>query len=119
VIGAWSSEQGLCATQTYPHTINKATFIAWLQTQLLPILVKGQVVMMDNAPWHTGKEIETLIESTGATLLKLPPYSPDFNPIEHAWANLKHNIKKASQTCGDICQNIHQQIQYMRNSKSD
>lgn len=119
LIGAWSPGQGLCATQTYPHTINKERFVAWLKEHLLPTLEKGTVVIMDNAPWHKGHDIQVLIESSGAMLLKLPPYSPDFNPIEHAWANLKHKIKKASKTCPDIIHNINQQIKHMRNSKSD
>jgi len=54
-----------------------------------------------------------LIESTGARLLKLPPYSPDLNPIEHTWANLKSAIKKATKTCNNIIQNITQQINHM------
>jgi transposase len=119
VIGAWSPGQGLFATQTYSCTINKPTFIDGLKQHLLPLLHKGNGVIMDNAPWHKGTDIETLIASTGALLLKLPPYSPDFNPIEHAWVTLKSNIKKASITCPDIIQNIHHHINCARTSKSD
>ena len=72
------------------------------------------VVIMDNAPWHKGNDLKTLIESTGAILLKLPPYSPDLNPIEQAWANLKQAIKKATKTIQDINENINTQIQNMK-----
>lgn len=74
---------------------------------------------MDNAPWHKGNDIKRLIESTGAKLIKLPPYSPDLNPIEQAWANLKSAIKKAKKTISDMKQNIQKQIKYMDKSKGD
>lgn len=73
-------------------------------------LAKGMVVIMDNAPWHKGDDIKQLIEATGAKLLKLPPYSPDLNPIEHAWANLKARIKKAASCIPDIHENISTQL---------
>lgn len=110
VIGAWSSGKKLFATQSYEHTINKATFRDWLKTSLLPHLQEGMVVIMDNASWHRGDDIKDLIESTGATLRKLPPYSPDLNPIEKAWANLKAAIKKARDTIADIRENIATQL---------
>lgn len=68
---------------------------------------------MDNAPWHKGDDIKQLIESTGAKLIKLPPYSPDLNPIEHAWANLKAEVKKAATYIDDFHQNLATQIQAM------
>ena len=119
VIGAWSSKNKLFATQTYDHNINKKTFLEWLKNHLLPTLKAGMVVIMDNAPWHKGDDIKRLIEATGATLLKLPPYSPDLNSIEHAWANLKAAIKTASKIITDIHQNIQTQIQHMGISKCD
>ena len=74
---------------------------------------------MDNAPWHKGEDIRQIIENTGAILIYLPPYSPDLNPIEHAWANLKAAIKKAKNTIKNITKNILYQIINMRKSKSD
>ena len=91
----------------------------WLKTSLLPILKAGMVVIMDNAPWHKGDDIKQLVENTGATLLKLPPYSPDLNPIEHAWANLKKAIRKAAYNVNDMQKNITKQIQYMNHSKTE
>jgi transposase len=113
VIGAWSSENKLFATQNYEHTINKQTFLEWIRNNLLPTLKEGFVVIMDNAPWHLGEDIKTLIESTGAKLLKLPPYSPDLNPIEHAWANLKQAIKTHQPTFSDFCENLNEQLKKM------
>ncbi len=81
IIGAWSSSFKLFATKIYDNTVNKLVFMEWLSSELLPYLKEGLVVVMDNAPWHKGNDIKELIESTGAKLLKLPPYSPDLNPI--------------------------------------
>ena len=76
------------------------------------------VVIMDNAPWHKGDDIKQLVETTGAKLINLPPYSPDLNKIEHAWANLKAAVRKASLTIPDFRINIATQIQAMGSSNS-
>lgn len=117
VIGAWSSTNKLFATQTYEHTINKKIFVAWIKQNLLKYLKIGMVVIMDNAPWHKGDDIKDLIESTGAKLIKLPPYSPDLNPIEHAWANLKHYVKSAKKDFDDFSDNLATQLLKMNHSK--
>ncbi|MBA3752319.1 transposase [Candidatus Dependentiae bacterium] len=54
---------------------------------------------MDNASFHKNGKIKALIESAGCDLLYLPAYSPDFNPIEHQWARIKHHIRKALPSC--------------------
>lgn len=111
VIGAWSYGKGLFATNTYEDmTVNRERFIDWLRICLVPHLSVGKVVIMDNAPWHKGDEIKTIIEKTGAKLVFLPPYSPDLNPIEHAWANLKQFIKKLSHSTLKITEKIHKYI---------
>ena len=63
----------------------RASFEAFLQDGLLPILEPGSVLVLDNASIHRGGEIQKLVEAAGCSLLYLPPYSPDFNPIEPAW----------------------------------
>lgn len=75
------------------------------------------VVIMDNAPWHKGNDIKELIESTGAKLLKLPPYSPDLNSIEHAWANLKHYVKSAKKDFENFTENLTAQLLKMNHSQ--
>jgi hypothetical protein len=62
-----------------------------------PELRVGDIVIMDNLPGHTGPRVGQMIEAAGASLLYLPPYSPDFNPIENAFSKLKALLRKAAQ----------------------
>jgi putative transposase len=73
----------------FEGTCNTSLFNAWLEQQLCPLLHAQQVVVMDNVPFHKSAKTKALLHATGATLLFLPPYSPDFNPIEHDFATLK------------------------------
>ncbi|MBX3308163.1 MAG: transposase [Nitrospira sp.] len=73
----------------FDGTCDTGVFDAWLKTQLYPRLNAHHIMIMDNAAFHTSLKTAQLIETTGATLLFLSPYSPDFNPIEHDIAVLK------------------------------
>lgn len=75
----------------FEGTCNADVFNGWLERQLCPRLNGNHLVIMDNAAFHKSPETAQMIEKTGATLLFLPPYSPDFNPIEHDFAALKKN----------------------------
>jgi transposase len=72
---------------------NRACFEAFLQDGLLPLLEPGSVVVLDNARIHHGGEILALVERAGCSLLYLPPYSPDYNPIELVWSWIKHLVR--------------------------
>jgi transposase len=72
---------------------NAKLFEAWIEQFLIKELKPGQIVIMDNASFHKSLKTKELIESVGCTLLFLPPYSPDLNPIEKFWANMKRWIK--------------------------
>ena len=65
----------------------------WLKDFLIPVLNPGQVVIMDNAAFHKSQETKRLIEEVGCRIVFLPPYSPDLNPIELFWANLKKKVR--------------------------
>lgn len=82
-----------------PMTIESATdgdvFLAYLEQVLCPQLLPGQVVIMDNLAAHKVAGVRALIEGAGARLLYLPPYSPDFNPIEQAWSKIKQLLRAA------------------------
>ena len=73
----------------------REVFEAYLERVLVPSLRPGQVVVMDNLTAHKGGRVRELIAGKGCELLYLPPYSPDFNPIEEAFAKLKALLRKA------------------------
>lgn len=83
----------LTAPMLFEGTTNTALFNDWIAQSLLPELSPGMTVILDNAAFHKSKTTEALIRSAGCELLFLPPYSPDLNPIETTWANIK-NFRK-------------------------
>ncbi len=76
--------------------MNADAFRAYVRHVLAPTLRRGDIVVMDNLPAHKVADIRAAIEATGATLLYLPPYSPDLNPIENAFSKLKAILRKAA-----------------------
>jgi transposase len=81
------------APMVFNGSCNTKTFESWVEEFLIKELKSGQVVVMDNASFHKSQRTKDLIESVGCRLLFLPPYSPDLNPIEKFWANMKRWIK--------------------------
>ena len=79
---------------------NKDVFVLYLEKVLVPNLKPGEVVVIDNASFHKGEVIKALIEAAGCTLIYLPAYSPDFNPIEHFWHAVKNTIRKVLEGVG-------------------
>lgn len=77
--------------------INRDAFQAYVDQVLVPELSPGDIVIMDNLGSHKGPAVRRAIEAAGANLLYLPPYSPDFNPIENAFAKLKALLRKAAE----------------------
>jgi transposase len=77
--------------------MNRAIFLEYLRQCLVPTLCPGDIVVMDNLPAHKGPAVRHLIEDAGAELRYLPPYSPDLNPIEQAFAKLKAHLRKAQE----------------------
>jgi len=84
----------LIAPFTVEGACNRTVFEIWLESCLVPVLIAGDVVIIDNASFHHGGRIAELIESVGAQVIYLPPYSPDLNRIEKCWAWLKCRIRK-------------------------
>ena len=90
---------GMTAPFVYDGAMNGNVFLAYVSQVLVPTLSKGDVVVMDNLPAHKAAGIRDAIEAAGASLLYLPPYSPDFNPIENAFSKLKALMRaKAERT---------------------
>ncbi len=77
--------------------INGETFRAYVEQVLIPTLEPGDIVVMDNLGSHKGAEVQRLLRAVGARPLFLPPYSPDLNPIEQAFAKLKTLLRKADE----------------------
>jgi transposase len=83
---------------TLDDSMDAAAFKVYVSKCLVPQLWKGAVVVMDNLPAHKVKAIAPLIEAVGAKVLYLSPYSPEFNPIEHWWSQLKAFLRQFSPT---------------------
>jgi transposase len=86
---------GLGAPAVFNGPIDTPTFLAYLEQVLIPTLRPGDVVVMDNLAVHKHPDVRLAIEAVGASLRFLPPYSPDFNPIELAFAKLKAFLRAA------------------------
>jgi transposase len=98
---------GLSAPAVFNGPIDNPTFLAYTEQVLVPSLRPGDVVVLDNLAVHKQPEVRQAIEAAGALLRFLPPYSPDFNPIELAFAKLKAFLRAArprsfDQVCGLI-----------------
>jgi transposase len=89
-------QDGLIAPLVLDGPMNGESFLAYVRQFLVPCLHPGDVVIMDNLSSHKVRGVREAIEAAGATLLYLPPYSPDFNPIEQAFAKLKALLRKAA-----------------------
>ena len=85
---------------------NTELFNRWVEQVLIKELIPGQVVVMDNATFHKSKRTKELIESVGCRVIFLPPYSPDLNPIEKFWANMKRWIKQQIEFFADLYNTI-------------
>jgi transposase len=93
--------EGIDAPCVFDGPINGESFKAYVEQVLAPALRPGDVVVMDNLGSHKGSAIRRAIRAAGARLLFLPPYSPDLNPIEQAFAKLKTLIRKAEERTVD------------------
>lgn len=85
----------MIACQTLSGSVKKETLVAFFVSHLVPALSAGDVVVLDNARCHVKALLAPLVEAVGCSLLYLPAYSPDFNPIELAWRSMKSSLKEA------------------------
>lgn len=102
---------GMTAPWVIDKPMNRAIFDAYVETQLAPTLMPGDVVILDNLSSHKSAKAEAILKQRGAWFLFLPPYSPDLNPIEMAFAKLKAHLRRIGartidalwKAVGDIC----------------
>ena len=88
------SLQGMEASMVLEGAVDQTAFLAYLRDFLLPTLRPGQLIIMDNLSVHKGTSVQLLIEAHGCHILFLPPYSPDFSPIEQAFAKIKTFLRR-------------------------
>jgi transposase len=97
----------LTAPMVVDGAINGELFLAYVQQVLVPTLHENDIVVMDNLSSHKVSGVKELIESVGAKVFYLPPYSPDFNPIENVFSKLKTMLRKLkSRTMEDLWKNL-------------
>ena len=87
---------GMVAPFVIDGPVNREVFELYVEKILVPELAPGDIVVMDNLSSHKGPAVRAMIQAVGAELMYLPPYSPDFNPIEKAFAKLKAGLRKAA-----------------------
>ena len=95
---------GMLASMTIESPTDGDVFLAFLEQALCPRLQPGQLVILDNLGAHKVAGVRELVEGRGACLLYLPPYSPDFNPIEQAWSKIKQQLRTTKARVVDVLQ---------------
>jgi len=95
----------LLTISLFQTTINTEIFTAWIAHDLLPKLPPKSVIIMDNASFHKGSEMQKILAEAGHILFYLPPYSPDLNPIEKKWAQAKAVRRRVGGTIESLFQN--------------
>jgi len=99
--------RGPFAPAAFDGPANHESFLAYVEQVLTPELRPRDIVIMDNLQLHKAAGIAQAIESVGASLLYLPPYSPDFNPIENMWSKVKTHLRSAAaRTFDELCKAI-------------
>jgi len=93
--------QGPCAPWLFEGPMNGEMFLAWVEQGLGPTLRPGDVVILDNLATHKVRGVREAIQARGARLLHLPPYSPDFNPIEPMWSKIKQALRSHAPRSGE------------------
>ncbi len=86
-------DSGFEASFLFEGTCDTKVFNTWLEKELAPLLHDNHIVIMDNATFHKSQETRDIIKAAGCFVLFLPPYSPQLNPIEKLWANIKRAWK--------------------------
>jgi transposase len=90
------SAAGIISACAFDGATDTEMFVTFVRAFLLPTLVPGQVVVLDNLSPHKSPRVDALVESVGARVLRLPPYSPDYNPIEMAISKIKSLLRRQS-----------------------
>jgi len=93
-------------------TANAERFVEWVGRKLIPVLKRGDVVVMDNLKAHHDKRVASLLTANGIRLIYLPPYSPDLNPIEPSWALQKQHVRQHAPRTPDDLRRVARRARY-------
>lgn len=94
IVGAITT-QAVLSICTVSGSYNADRFLEWLTTELLPKLPTGKILVWDNVKFHSNAAVLAAVAAAGCRVLKMPPYSPDLNPIEECWSKLKQFVRAA------------------------
>jgi transposase len=111
LLGAMRRDGWVVLTTTYEKA-TKDRFVWWLKTKLLPKLRHGDVLVMDNLQAHHDPRVIDLCASRGVEVLYLPPYSPDFNPIESGWALQKQFVRRHAPRSKEALRRVARRARY-------
>jgi transposase len=103
---------GWVVLSTMFATTNSERFVDWLSSRLLPRLERGDVLVMDNLNAHKDGRVAAACKAVGVRVIYLPPYSPDFNPIEPAWALQKQHVRKHAPRCPNMLRRIARRARF-------
>lgn len=103
-VGIVAAKMGheIIAPFEYSKTMNSDLFEGWFASILLPALPPNAVIVMDNASFHRKNQLYELAQEYGMTIIFLPPYSPEYNPIEHFWFWLKRKVRDFLSKCSSL-----------------
>jgi transposase len=106
------SADGVVASASFDGGTTAARFVDFVRDGLVPVLRKGQVVVLDNLAAHNDRRVDELVRAAGCEVMRLPPYSPVFNPIENAISKVKAMLRKlAKRTVPELFDAIDQALQ--------
>ena len=115
MIGAYWQRQFI-APMRFEGFCDTSVFLIWLEKVLSPCLKPGQVFVIDNASFHKSDKITQLLETATCSLLFLPTYSPDLNPIEYLWAHLKSIVRKIHDPDANLEDSIDRAVKVLLNN---
>ena len=107
--------EGITSLMTVDGGVKTKNFLRFVEERLVPTLFPGDIVVWDNINMHQNRDVVAAIEAARATILRLPPYSPDLNPIEAAWAKVKQWIRRcAPKTVAELKAAMRQALHRIR-----
>jgi len=113
-------QEGVAAAMVTEGATNTLVFGGFVESFLVPVLRPGDIVVMDNLSSHKASCVVQAIEAVGAEVWCLPPYSPDFNPIEMMWSKVKHHLRSiAARTKQTLIPAIGKALKYITPSDAD